>query len=245
MSDIDMHQLAAAYALDALDERERSEFEAHYPTCSSLPSRSGRLQRGIVACRRLRRCASPASLKSKVMAEIGSTRQLSPLLPESVVSLAAHRQRRQRMARMLTVAAAALLDRRRGVRRRSATRATATTTHGLLLRSGQCPTPGPRRRRNGRVAERSGSRGRPADSKAVVIGDGLPDPGRGRRTSCGWSMVPRARTRFGCSTRPTASGCGGSSTSPDHRTSGRSPSSRRRRRQARPTSSSPAPPEPE
>ena len=33
MSDIDIHQLAAAYALDAVDERERAEFEAHYPTC--------------------------------------------------------------------------------------------------------------------------------------------------------------------------------------------------------------------
>ena len=33
MSGIDIHQLAAAYALDAVDERERAEFEAHYPTC--------------------------------------------------------------------------------------------------------------------------------------------------------------------------------------------------------------------
>ena len=34
------------------------------------------------------------------MAEIGNTRQLSPLLPESVVDLATHRQRRQRMVRI-------------------------------------------------------------------------------------------------------------------------------------------------
>ena len=33
VSGIDIHQLAAAYALDAVDERERAEFEAHYPTC--------------------------------------------------------------------------------------------------------------------------------------------------------------------------------------------------------------------
>jgi anti-sigma factor RsiW len=33
VSGIDIHQLAAAYALDALDDRERAEFEAHYPTC--------------------------------------------------------------------------------------------------------------------------------------------------------------------------------------------------------------------
>jgi len=30
----DLHHLAAAYALNALDEIERGEFEAHYPTCS-------------------------------------------------------------------------------------------------------------------------------------------------------------------------------------------------------------------
>ena len=33
MSDIDIHHLAAAYALDALDARERAAFEAHYPSC--------------------------------------------------------------------------------------------------------------------------------------------------------------------------------------------------------------------
>ena len=33
MSDIDIHHLSAAYALDALDERERMAFEAHYPSC--------------------------------------------------------------------------------------------------------------------------------------------------------------------------------------------------------------------
>lgn len=30
MTDIDVHHLAAAYALDALDERECVAFEAHY-----------------------------------------------------------------------------------------------------------------------------------------------------------------------------------------------------------------------
>ena len=29
----DLHHLAAAYALDALDDIERHEFERHYPTC--------------------------------------------------------------------------------------------------------------------------------------------------------------------------------------------------------------------
>ena len=33
VSDIDIHHLGAAYALDALDERERAAYEAHYATC--------------------------------------------------------------------------------------------------------------------------------------------------------------------------------------------------------------------
>jgi anti-sigma factor RsiW len=33
VSDIDIHHLSAAYALDALDARERAAFEAHYPSC--------------------------------------------------------------------------------------------------------------------------------------------------------------------------------------------------------------------
>ena len=33
MTDIDVHHLAAAYALDALDDRERIAFEAHYGSC--------------------------------------------------------------------------------------------------------------------------------------------------------------------------------------------------------------------
>ena len=33
MSDIEIHHLGAAYALDALDERERAAYEAHFATC--------------------------------------------------------------------------------------------------------------------------------------------------------------------------------------------------------------------
>ena len=33
MTEIDVHHLAAAYALDALDDRERMAFEGHYGSC--------------------------------------------------------------------------------------------------------------------------------------------------------------------------------------------------------------------
>ena len=109
MSGTDIHQLAAAYALDAVDERERAEFEAHYPTCSICRPEVTGFRETLSQVVAGTAVPPPASLKAAVMAEIGATRQLSPLLPDSVVDLASHRQRRQQMGRVLTAAAAIVL----------------------------------------------------------------------------------------------------------------------------------------
>ena len=109
MSGTDIHQLAAAYALDAVDERERAEFEAHYPTCPVCKAEITGFRETLSQVAASVAVDPPASLKANVMAEIGNTRQLSPLLPEAVVDLATHRQSRQRMVRVLSVAAALIL----------------------------------------------------------------------------------------------------------------------------------------
>ncbi|HEX3090020.1 MAG TPA: zf-HC2 domain-containing protein, partial [Ilumatobacteraceae bacterium] len=109
MSGIDIHQLAAAYALDAVDERERAEFEAHYPTCPVCRPEVAGFRETLSQVAASVATDPPASLKVNVMAEIGNTRQLSPLLPDSVVDLATHRQSRQRMVRALSAAAALIL----------------------------------------------------------------------------------------------------------------------------------------
>ena len=109
MSGIDIHQLAAAYALDAVDERERAEFEAHYPTCSVCRPEVAGFRETLSQVAGSIAVEPPASLKASVMAEVGNTRQLSPLLPDSVVDLATHRRTRQRMVRGLSVAAALIL----------------------------------------------------------------------------------------------------------------------------------------
>ena len=100
MNGIDIHQLAAAYALDAVDERERAEFEAHYPTCPVCRPEVAGFSETLSQGRRVGRRRPPPSLKAKVMAEIGTTRQLSPLLPDSVVDLATYRRRHQRLVRL-------------------------------------------------------------------------------------------------------------------------------------------------
>ena len=102
MSGIDIHQLAAAYALDAVDERERAEFEAHYPTCAICRPELAGFRETLSQVAASVAVDPPASLKSSVMTEIGTTRQLSPLLRDSVVDLATHRRNRQRMVRSLS-----------------------------------------------------------------------------------------------------------------------------------------------
>ena len=178
MSGIDIHQLAAAYALDALDDRERAEFEAHYPTCPVCRPEVTGYREALSHVAASVAVPPPPSLKSSVMAEIGGTRQLSPLLPDSVVSLADHRQRRQRLGRIFTAAAAVILiavgafvvGRNSGSNDDYATAAAA-----VLAMPDTRTTPltgtGPG---SFKVAWSA------ADGKAVVIGDGLTDPGDGK-----------------------------------------------------------------
>jgi hypothetical protein len=89
--------------------------------------------------------APPASLKAGVMAQIAGTRQLSPLLPETVVDLATHRRKQQRVVRALSIAAALIV-----------------IAVGAFV-----------------VGRRSGE-GSDFAAAAVVVGDGLPDPGPGK-----------------------------------------------------------------
>jgi anti-sigma-K factor RskA len=109
MSDINVHQLAAAYALDALDERERAAFEAHYTECAICAPEVAGFRETLSQVGAAVAVHPPESLKADVMARVSATRQLSPLLPASVVDLATHRRRRQRLLRNLSVAAAAIV----------------------------------------------------------------------------------------------------------------------------------------
>ncbi|MCU1362028.1 MAG: anti-sigma factor, partial [Ilumatobacteraceae bacterium] len=110
MTDIDIHHLGAAYALDALDERERSAFEAHYPSCEVCRADVIEFRDTITHLAEGSATAPPVGLKAKVMADIGQTRQLSPLLPASVIDLAERRRRRQRfISGGMAVAAAVVI----------------------------------------------------------------------------------------------------------------------------------------
>lgn len=111
----DLHHLAAAYALDALTADERRDFEAHYPTCdicsadvSGYRDVAARLAEGAAT-------APPPSLRASVLAEIGETRQMSPLVDAGtdgdaeVVDLDARRRQRRALAVVGAAAAAFVL----------------------------------------------------------------------------------------------------------------------------------------
>ena len=101
----DLHHLAAAYALDALDVDERRAFEAHYPTCDICNSEVRDFRTvGAILAEGVESAPRPG-LKSDVMAEIGRTRQVSPL-PPTTDELA---ERRRVAGLPLAAAAAAVL----------------------------------------------------------------------------------------------------------------------------------------
>jgi anti-sigma-K factor RskA len=106
MSDIEIHHLGAAYALDALDERERAAYEAHFATCEICRTDVAEYRATAAELASLTVTPPQPDLKARVMDEIASTRQLSPL-PPSVVRLSERRPNRAVTA-ILAIAAAAL-----------------------------------------------------------------------------------------------------------------------------------------
>jgi anti-sigma-K factor RskA len=178
VSGTDIHQLAAAYALDAVDERERAEFEAHYPSCAVCRPEVAGFRETLSQVASAVAEAPPLSLKANVMAEISATRQLSPLLPDAVADLATYRQKRQRMARTLSVAAALLLIAVGAfiVGRRSSGENTYASEAADIFEQ-------PDARTTSLEGTGTGSFKvvwSPTIKKAVVVGDGLADPGPGK-----------------------------------------------------------------
>src|SRR3954463_3365764 len=106
MSDIEIHHLGAAYALDALDDRERAAYEAHFTTCEICRIDVGEYRAAAADLATLTATPPQPDVKARVMAEIATTRQLSPL-PPSVARLADRRPHRAVTA-ILAIAAAAL-----------------------------------------------------------------------------------------------------------------------------------------
>ncbi len=104
----DLHHLAAAYALDALDGAERRAFEAHYPSCEICAADVDGY-RAVTGSLAAAVAEEPsADLRSRVMNEVAVTRQLSPLSARSSGNDAAFMDRRRRVVASLAAVAAVI-----------------------------------------------------------------------------------------------------------------------------------------
>ncbi|WP_197288509.1 anti-sigma factor domain-containing protein [Nocardia sp. NRRL S-836] len=73
-----MHTLTGVYAMNALPEKERAEFERHLPHCPSCAQEVAELQATASALGVAVEAAPPAHLRAQVLAGMTATRQLPP-----------------------------------------------------------------------------------------------------------------------------------------------------------------------
>lgn len=110
MTDHDVHLLAAAYSIDAIDADERAEFEAHLATCEVCRAEVDDF-RAIHSSMAQAQAAAPApALKARVLAEIDRTRQMSPSVrPPTPAPRAVPAAARRNWIMAVAAAAAAVL----------------------------------------------------------------------------------------------------------------------------------------
>jgi anti-sigma factor RsiW len=78
----DVHALSGAYALDALNDLERAEFERHLAACDSCRAEVSSLRDAAGHLADVSSTPPPADLRAKVLAGAQTVRPLPPLAPE-------------------------------------------------------------------------------------------------------------------------------------------------------------------
>src|SRR5262245_11209345 len=98
----DVHALTGAYVLDALSVDEKTGFEVHLDGCHPCTIDVAELTETVARLGTVVAQPVPPRLKAGVLAEVGRTRQLPPLVPHVV-------EIRRRRRRVMLAAAAAVL----------------------------------------------------------------------------------------------------------------------------------------
>jgi anti-sigma-K factor RskA len=102
----DIHALTGAYALNAVSGAERAEFERHLAECESCTQEVAELRNTATRLALAAAADPPAGLKSRVLGQISTVRQLPP---ETTVAPLRRRDRGTLAVRLSTMAAAVLL----------------------------------------------------------------------------------------------------------------------------------------
>ena len=79
----DIHGLVGAYAVDAIDEQERSDFELHLAECPECQAEVASLQEAATQLALMSETAPPSSMRESVLAGIKMVRPLPPLEAQS------------------------------------------------------------------------------------------------------------------------------------------------------------------
>lgn len=109
MSSPDAHTLTGAYALDALEESERRQFEAHLAQCPACAREVQELRATAARLGTATTEAPPQGLRARVMARVATTRQDPPqAAPIPTRAPGAGRRRPARWGTRLTALAAAV-----------------------------------------------------------------------------------------------------------------------------------------
>ena len=95
----DVHALSGAYAVDALDDIERAQFERHLVECAECLAEVDSLREGAAMLAEVAPVAPPAALRDRILAEVATVRPLPPQVVEV-------RPRRRRFPALVAAAAA-------------------------------------------------------------------------------------------------------------------------------------------
>jgi anti-sigma-K factor RskA len=105
----DIHALSGAYAVDALDDLERSRFEQHLAACAECRAEVASLRETATLLAEAQTETPPPSLRDGVLIGISQIRPLAPLQPDRSAQADTPGVRRRSLPQLLAAAAAVVL----------------------------------------------------------------------------------------------------------------------------------------
>jgi anti-sigma factor RsiW len=116
----DIHALTGAYAVDAVDDIERAEFERHLASCPTCPDEVEGFRATIVRLSVLSSVTPPERLREQILGDISAVRPLAPDVSREAgdrIEAASRAQAAKKAAAQLSRAARRDVERRRSSRR--------------------------------------------------------------------------------------------------------------------------------